>query len=39
MISEYLLQVRFVGFKDRPIAERRLCFTNGCKEGQTEIVR
>lgn len=32
-----LLQVRYTGFRDRPIEERRGRFRAGCCEGHTEI--
>lgn len=31
------LQIRFTGFRDRPLEERKLRFANGCREGHTEI--
>lgn len=31
------LQVRYTGFRDRPADERKLRFSNGCREGHTEI--
>ena len=34
----FLLQVRFVGFRDRPLEERQMRFVAGCREGHTEIV-
>ena len=33
-----LFQVRYTGYRDRPIHERQSKFLNGCREGTTEIV-
>jgi len=30
-------EVRFTGFRDRPMEERKLRFANGCREGHTEV--
>ncbi|XP_031849406.1 protein big brother [Nomia melanderi] len=30
-------EVRYTGFRDRPVEERRVRFQNGCREGHTEI--
>lgn len=30
-------EVRFTGYRDRPQEERQVRFTNGCREGHTEI--
>lgn len=33
-----MLQIRYTGFRDRPIEERQIRFQNGCRaEGRTEI--
>jgi len=36
----YLLnmQVRYTGYRDRPLAERRLCLQSECREGHAPIV-
>lgn len=31
-------QVKYVGFRDRPLEERQMRFAAGCQEGHTEIV-
>ncbi len=33
-----MLQVRYVGFRDRPLEERQMRFAAGCREGHAEIV-
>ncbi|XP_043261245.1 protein big brother-like [Colletes gigas] len=30
-------EVRYTGYRDRPVEERRVRFQNGCREGHTEI--
>lgn len=30
-------QVRYTGYRDRPVEERQVRFQNGCREGYTEI--
>ncbi|XP_012235417.1 protein big brother-like [Linepithema humile] len=30
-------EVRYTGYRDRPMEERQVRFTNGCREGHTEI--
>ena len=32
-----LVQVRYTGYRDRPVEERQVRFQNGCREGYTEI--
>lgn len=32
-----LLQVRYTGYRDRPMEERQVRFQNSCREGQVEI--
>lgn len=32
------LQIRYTGFRDRPLQERQIRFQNGCREGHCEIV-
>ena len=32
-----LAQVRYTGYRDRPVEERQVRFQNGCREGYTEI--
>jgi len=34
----FCLQVRYTGYRDRPLEERKVRFQNGCREGITEIV-
>ncbi|XP_053211963.1 protein big brother-like isoform X2 [Panonychus citri] len=31
-------EIRYVGYKDRPLVERRLRFQTGCREGTTDLV-
>lgn len=33
----YLKQIRYTGFRDRPIDERQVRFQTACREGHTEI--
>jgi hypothetical protein len=33
-----MIQVRYTGYRDRPLEERQMRFQNGCREGHTEIV-
>lgn len=30
-------QVKYTGYRDRPLEERQVRFQNGCREGHTEI--
>lgn len=32
-----MLQVRYTGYRDRPLEERQVRFQNACREGHTEI--
>jgi len=32
------IQVRYTGYRDRPLEERQVRFQNGCREGHTELV-
>ena len=34
----FFFQVRYVGFRDRPLEERQMRFAAGCREGHAEIV-
>ena len=34
----FAFQVRFTGYRDRPLEERQIRFQNGCREGHTEAV-
>lgn len=36
--SFFTSQVRYTGYRDRPVEERQMRFQNGCREGHTEIV-
>jgi Core binding factor beta subunit len=38
LIEFFVVQVRYVGFRDRPLEERQMRFAAGCREGHTEIV-
>ncbi len=33
-----ILQVRYTGYRDRPLEERQIRFQNACREGHTEVV-
>lgn len=37
LIYKFFLQVRYTGYRDRPLEERQGRFQNGCREGHTEI--
>ena len=38
LILFWLSQIRYTGYRDRPLEERQIRFINGCREGHADVV-
>lgn len=36
-LCDFYVQVRYTGYRDRPLEERQVRFQNGCREGHAEV--